>query len=163
MEESTQLPPSVVGATFVRVWSKDTKNSYSNGEYVILAVGPARKSIIACKPQAGYAGYDRKTFHTSEWDIVENYSDDAAVLKFITEQEHFSKALDRGEKPQWIESVYSGAGDNARMLRRSLEQKTGQKYESLPATATVHIPCHECKNTNELLKKLCAHLGVKLT
>lgn len=109
--------------SFVTVIAKDPKNSYYNGEYYILAVGPASKSIIGVKPVVGYGAHEKRTISLAEYDVVEQYSDPAFLKRWAIDLFYYSEAPKRGEKLQWVEYVYSENAVIARAVMRQLESE----------------------------------------
>jgi hypothetical protein len=106
---------------FVFVQSVDQKNAYHDGEY--FCVSQFGKTMTLVKLEIGYGGHRaRSAVIGVTHNVADSYRNDADARKFVEDQFHWAKAPQRGEKLNWIESVYSSAGSNARLVSRALDR-----------------------------------------
>lgn len=106
---------------------------YDDGEYFVVRDAPDVIHVI--KPSVGYDGTHPKTFVKSKVDLGCPYSDNEFIADFIKCQRYFANAPKRGEKLQWVESVYSAALDGVRLAERALLETSGS------STASPSAPC----------------------
>lgn len=108
---------------------------YGSGEYIILR--NSRNVLYCVKPVGGYDGHEVKTFNLlatepkDKYEILDSYDSPNLIRKTAEDLEYFSKSKERGEKPNWIESVYTGAATVARQLK-DLAQEMAQTTTPTP-------------------------------
>lgn len=111
---------------FVFLESIDVKNRYYSGEYLCVRATPA--TLYCVKPSVGYGGHEIKSFSlmgTEGYNVLESWEDKACAVRFATEQEAWAKQIVNPDfKRNWIESVYSGAGEAARAVKRCFDKHT---------------------------------------
>lgn len=112
---------NIAPGMFVMLHAHDRKNSYHNGEYIVLASGPGRRSLICTKPSIGYGSHEPCTFYACEYAVIDSYNDQAALRDIADKLQYFAETPLRGEKLNWVEHVYTGAEQTARSLRRFLD------------------------------------------
>lgn len=103
-------------------------DSYYNGEYIVAKQTP--NNLYGVSPKGGYGGHELRTLPLigdGAFLVISQHEDKKFVREVATELLRFSYPVGKGN---WIESVYSGARDNARLLFKAIG-------ESAPETVPV--------------------------
>lgn len=101
----------------------DTSTSYSNyynGEYFVIRSTPG--TIYGVKLATGYGGHEVKTLNligVDSYQVLDSYDGRVAALDFIRNQERWLRESETKPK-QWVQSVYSGAEEVVRQIKRVL-------------------------------------------
>lgn len=125
MSEKQPTFPSYLGQwVFVE---RETGDTYLNGEYFVVQQTPC---VLYCAKLAGvYGGHELKKFNLigkDPYKVVSAYIDDQAAGIGIDSMKHWAGAVERREKLQWVEYVYTECGVNARMAERAIQERAGK-------------------------------------
>lgn len=95
---------------------------YGSGEYLVVDESP---NVLYCiKPVGGYEGHELRSFPMvgqKKWTVVNTYRDKDRARILAKELLAFSDWKAAGHsKPNWIESVYSGAKNNADRIMKAI-------------------------------------------
>lgn len=93
--------------------------AYDSGEYYIIEESP--NALYGIKPVCGYGGHELKSFpmHGAKmWTVVSSYSDEGRAIRLASELIAFDQ--DKGEKPNWIGSVYAGCRAHGEKILRDM-------------------------------------------
>lgn len=107
-------------------------DSYYNGEYIVAKQTP--NNLYGVSPKPGYGGHELKTFPLigeGAFSIISQHEDKKFVRETATELLRFSYPVG---KERWIETVYSGARENARLLFRAIGESAP---ETIPVVSTI--------------------------
>lgn len=128
--ENTQVTKAKDGSDYL--------STYINGEYLIVRVTP--RTVTAVKLAVGYGGHSMKTFDRRHTAFEDLGRDDDFVNDWLEQQSDWALKPQRGEKLNWVESVYSEAAECVRYVRRALGRPPLDSATiEIPSTGTVRL------------------------
>lgn len=96
-------------------------STYYNGEYFIVRSTPG--VLYACKLSPGYGGHELKQLSivgSTPYKVIDSYPVTSGMANsYIEGMERFIEEGRCGKK-QWVDSVYSGAAENLRHVKKAL-------------------------------------------
>jgi len=123
--------------------ARQSGSDYYNGEYFIVMQTP--HTLFGVKLAGGYGGHELRTISlagSEAYTVVGAYQDDAAARVGIDAMKHFAGTPQRGEKEQWVSSVYSACAANARLAENAIKARAQQPTEEKMEwglTAVIHL------------------------
>lgn len=97
-------------------------NTYYDGEYVVIS--QTAHAVIGMKVGVGaHDTGETRSFLFREYDVLDPRHDDRLLETLARDMEEWATGPERGEKRQWVESVYSKAKYGARRLRLVLDER----------------------------------------
>lgn len=118
----------------------DLPDSYPRVSEVVV-VRQTPHTIYGVSTAGGYGSHEVRAFSLAgpkPVTILSVAQDVKAVRLLADDLEYFANTKNRGEKPQWIESVYTGARASARLVRSTLKEG-GEASLGFGETKTVEV------------------------
>ena len=115
-------------------------SGYYDGEHFVLKDGIG--CFYGIRPIGGYEGsklhrFDLLPESKSKCTVLESGTDWLRVQELAQSLEAFSKEPESGKK-EWVDEVYHGAANNARMIRKLIE-KNLRIMEPIPIEPPIYI------------------------
>jgi hypothetical protein len=120
-----------------------SKSNYGSGEFIVLEQSPNNLYVLGVT--GGYGSHSMETkplVGADAFVVLTDHDDQAFVKRFVRDLRHFADTPKRGEKVQWVESVYDGARRNAQKLEAMLCD-CGETPGTLQKIAAIDAKSHK--------------------